>query len=244
MTLVGASGINGWTCGSLSGATVDCQSPGTGMPAGASTTLTLKYAVTAGQANPIILTSTIDPAGTFQPTSTPNNAGSATISVSPSAACTGCKDVLASIFGSPDPVASGGTITYTASVLNVGDQNIQGTAGKPALAAFVILDPTINVSSATFSATGPNPIGNAWTCVNATTFFAPGPPPSYPGTNAVVCTGDLPVGQGATITVSGTTSQASGGSISTKVDGDGPEALPEPSSNDAPDEETETTAVS
>jgi uncharacterized repeat protein (TIGR01451 family) len=246
MSLVGASGINGWTCGTLSGATVDCQSAGTGMPAGASTTLTLKFAVTAGRANPIILTSTIDPTGTFQPASTPNNSGSATISVSGSAACTGCKDVLASIFASPEPVTSGGTINYTASVLNVGDQNIQNTTGNPgnpALTVFVILDSTINVGTASFSATGPNPVGNAWTCQTATSFFLPSPPPVYPGANAVVCTGDLPVGQGATITVSGTTTQAAGMFISTKVDGDGLEALTEPASNDAVDEETETTGV-
>src|SRR5207253_897954 len=72
MSLVGASGINGWTCGTLSGATVDCQSLGSGMAANASTILTLKFAVLTGHSNPIILTSTIDPAGTFQPTNTPN----------------------------------------------------------------------------------------------------------------------------------------------------------------------------
>jgi hypothetical protein len=217
------------------------------MPAGGSTTLTLKFAVTAGRSNPIVLTSTIDPSGTFQPTNTPNNSGSVTVSVNPGAACTGCKDVFASIFASPEPVASGGTIKYTASVLNVGDQDIVNTMnnpGNPALATWITLDPTINVNSATFSVTGPNPVGNTWTCQTATAAFSPSPPPTPPGTNAVVCKGDLPVGTGATITITGTTTQASGQFISTSINGDGPESLAEPSSNDAPDEETETTGVS
>jgi uncharacterized repeat protein (TIGR01451 family) len=261
LTLVGAFGSNGFTCdqtvssniGMSGNPGLDCSGA---LPPSATTTLTLKFVVGPGAINPIVLTSTIDPDHLYQPINTPGNNQTASISVNGALTCSTCQDVEASLLGSPDPVVSGGTMTYSAAVVNVGDKDIKGTVGHPSLVFFISLDSSIAIGSATWNVSGPNPVGNAWSCVTAHDFFIAqgfaGVPAGFaPGANTLVCQGDLLVGQGVTVSVSGKTTASSGSTITTTIDGDGTEnaftpqqVLPEPSANDAPDQEGVTTQVS
>jgi uncharacterized repeat protein (TIGR01451 family) len=224
ITLVGAGGTNGWLCGPLVSFTIDCTSTSAGMAPGDTTVLTLKFNVLSGATNPLILTSTIDPAGTFQPTNTPNNSKSATITVNPSAACTACKDLEAAIFAPASVKLSGSTATipYSRVVTNVGDTNIQGTSGNPAVTVWVNVDFFLSVGTAP-TVTGPSGLVNPWACDGPFTLptgegylnFTLASPSNG---NTIACHGDLLVGQSVTIGFTGTDgSSFSGATYTTQV---------------------------
>jgi hypothetical protein len=177
--------------------------------------LTLRFLVDSAAVNPMILTSTIDPSHLYsQDTNTANNTASATTSVSASAACspTPCKDLATTILGSPNPVASGGTVNYSVTVGNVGDKDLIGSDNThPAVTEYINLDPTL--SSVSVTVTGGAGLTNPWACDTYPPLVAP------PGgtLNTLVCHGDLSAGQGAIITISATVGAASGSTITTTV---------------------------
>jgi hypothetical protein len=241
ITLVGAGGTNGWLCGGLTGTTVDFFSTSSGMAAGDSTVLTLKFNVLSGATNPLILTSTIDPAGTYQPTNTPGNNKSATITVSASAACTACKDLEAAIFAPASaaltncPAGGCGScsfnctakVGYSTVITNVGDEPIQdsNTSDPAAVTVWVNAGSGLGVSGAP-TVSGPSSLPHPWACdgpyTGATTptgtgFLADSLSSPSKG-NTLVCHGDLLAGQSVTITFTGTdTASQDGVSYTTQV---------------------------
>ena len=86
--------------------------------------------VDRGAPNDLVLSATVDPENAFGESDETNNAKSETTTVSGDV-CTStpCVDlVVAQVLDNPDPVANGGTITYTASVVNVGDTAVNPSA--------------------------------------------------------------------------------------------------------------------
>jgi uncharacterized repeat protein (TIGR01451 family) len=225
LTLVSAVGTNGFTCGALSGTSVDCSSSlglgaaGTSGSPGATTMITIRFMVDPAAVNPIVLTSTIDPNhGYTQDTNTTNNTAQATTSVSSSAVCSPspCKDLSTTILGSPNPVASGGTVTYSVTVGNVGSVDLIGKDNThPAVLEYINLDPTVSSVTVT-SVTGGAGLTNPWACDP----YPVNPPfgPGSPGTpTTLVCHGDLTQGQGAVINLTATFGAGSGSTITTTV---------------------------
>lgn len=147
---------NGFNCAANatvdpSGNTFDCTGDfGAGGSPTDSTTITATMTVTPSAPNDLTLTVTADPDGAIAESNETNNGKSETTTVS-GTVCTStpCVDLVAAdIFDNPDPVkASDGSITYTGSIVNVGDSPVDPTAiwsiditytgpGSPALSGF------------------------------------------------------------------------------------------------------------
>jgi hypothetical protein len=89
------------------------------MPAGGNTTITAKFLVLLSPPGTLTLSAHIDPR--TGETNTSNNDMSQTTTVSGSV-CTTCVDLVAAeMIASPEPVASGGTVTLKWVVVNTGD---------------------------------------------------------------------------------------------------------------------------
>ena len=129
---VAVTGSNGFNCAANttvdpSGKTYDCTGD---FPAGGNTTITAVMIVDPGAPNDLVLSATVDPENAFGESDETNNSKSETTTVSGDV-CTStpCVDlVVAQVLDNPDPVANGGTITYTASVVNVGDTAVNPSA--------------------------------------------------------------------------------------------------------------------
>ena len=135
-TFVSASGA-GWTCSALL-QVVTCTRTTLGVTTSPAITIVVTAPATAGTIvdNATISATTADP-------NNGNNSASASTTVSASA------DLSIAITDAPDPVAAGGTLTYTVAVNNAG----------PTAATSVTVTDTLPVGATFVSATG-----TGWTC--------------------------------------------------------------------------------
>ena len=122
---IAVAGSNGFICTKnttvdASGHTYDCVGDFTG---GGTTVITADMTVNPGAPNTLQLTATADPDNAFGESDETNNSLTEVTTVS-GTVCTStpCTDlVVSSLLDTPDPVDTGGTVTYTASVVNTGD---------------------------------------------------------------------------------------------------------------------------
>src|SRR5262249_32492219 len=120
-----------------------------------------------------------------------NNSGTETTTVT-SSLCTACIDLVAGgILDTPDPVSSGGSLTYIATVSNAGDTSTV-SVGLNSAEVLLLLDGT-KLTLGAYSATA------GFTCID----FA------FAGLIFVDCVGDLGPGQGVAVTVHTTVTASS-----------------------------------
>ena len=156
VTFMGADGSNGFNCGAAVAGVVDCVGD---LPGGGNTTITAKFVVLLSGLPPdVTLSATIDPSQSFPETDRSNNTKSQTTTISSNGTCTSCIDLVASqLVTSPEPVASGGTVTAKFQVVNVGDSpttlNVSDSS-QPLIQVFA--DTDASIGSATVSTSDPN----------------------------------------------------------------------------------------
>jgi hypothetical protein len=237
MTVI-AGGTNGFSC-SYAAPTVTCTGNLTAAGPTNSSLITVKATVSSGATNPLTNTATVDPGFTIADSNHTNNTGTVVTTVSGSAPCTSCVDLVTSILESPSPAKAGSPMTYVVSVSNVGDTNAYETTPSALwghVTEFVTLDNDLtfgSVTSITTTDTGaPHPFTQTGTATyNASCYFQslasppnpsalPSASPGYPDqppANTLACYGDLGAGQGAviTFTVTPTGAQPSPGVITT-----------------------------
>ena len=136
ISVQGVSGTNGFNCSANttvdpSGMTYDCVGDfgASGSPNG-TTEITAIVTVNAGAPNDLVVHVTVDPDNDFGESDESNNSLSETTTVSGSV-CTStpCVDlVVADVFDNPDPATAPATITYVASIVNVGDSPVPPSA--------------------------------------------------------------------------------------------------------------------
>ena len=120
---VGASASEGFNCTFTPTNTVNCNGD---LDAGHTTTITVQLLITAAAPSSLSSTLTADPSGTITEMDETNNAKSAVTTVA-AAPCTSCVDLVqGSIIDTPDPVANGGTLSYSFAVGNAGDLTATG----------------------------------------------------------------------------------------------------------------------
>jgi hypothetical protein len=135
VTVTGVTGTNGFNCALNTTVdpakhTYDCTGD---FPAGGTTVITALMTVNANAPNDLALTATVDPGNAFGESDETNNTVTETTTVS-GTVCTGspCVDLVTSqILDDPDPATdsgSGATITYTATIVNVGNAPVDPTA--------------------------------------------------------------------------------------------------------------------
>ena len=126
-TFVAADGSNGFNCAAPVGTLVVCIGD---LPAGGNTVITVKLTVVLAPPGDLVLSATIDPANAFAEVNEGNNTQTETTTVSGSV-CTACVDLVSALLtASPDPVTSGGTITFKYVLVNAGDQPTTFAAGQ------------------------------------------------------------------------------------------------------------------
>ena len=185
VAFMNADGSNGWTCGAPASNKVDCVGD---LPAGGNTTITVSFiTLLSGLPPSVSLTATIDPANAFAETNEGNNTKTETTTISTTGTCMLCVDLAAAqLIASPEPVASGGSVTVTFQVVNVGDTpTTLNPASDKLLNLLALTDGTL--TSATPTSSDP-----AVTCSVDSS-----------GTNFAFtsCKGNLGPGQGVTITL-------------------------------------------
>lgn len=132
ITITGVAGSNGFNCAANltidpSGHTYDCVGD---FPAGGNTIITAIMTVNANAPNDLVLTATVDPDNAFGESDESNNSKTETTTVAGDV-CTGspCVDlVVAQVLDNPDPAKAPGPITYTISIVNVGDAPVNPIA--------------------------------------------------------------------------------------------------------------------
>src|SRR5262249_35064502 len=100
---------------------IDCVGD---LPGGGNTVITLSFIVLQGAPDTLSVTATIDPDLLIAELQEGNNTQTEVTTVAPGGTCTvaPCIDLVAAqLFGTPDPVASGGNIEVKFVVVNVGD---------------------------------------------------------------------------------------------------------------------------
>ena len=206
VTFLGAAGSNGFTCGAPASNTVDCTG---NLPGGGSTNLTVNFIVNLGASDdPLTFTATIDPANAFTESNEGNNTASETTTVSGDTCTTAtCIDLVAAqLTASANPVANGGSLTYTLTVVNIGATATTLSGSDP----LVFFDLFGNVSTAVPTSSNPAVACNT----NAA---------SVPGSNLLSdCFGNLGPGESVTLTLTvtvngGTTVSARGWADPTDV---------------------------
>ncbi|HEY0592456.1 MAG TPA: CARDB domain-containing protein, partial [Thermoanaerobaculia bacterium] len=147
-----AEGSNGFNCGAPSGTTIDCVG---NLPGGGNTTITVNLTTLVAAPMPpdLTLTATIDPADTFPETNEGNNTKTQVTTVSAGGTCSACVDLVASQLKiTPEIAVSGGSLTVTFQVVNIGDSP---TALNPLsdrlLSLLVLSDGTVSAAAATSS---------------------------------------------------------------------------------------------
>jgi uncharacterized repeat protein (TIGR01451 family) len=126
-TFVAADGSNGFNCAAPVGTLVVCIGD---LPAGGNTVITVKLTVVLAPPGDLVLSATIDPANAFTEVNEGNNTQTETTTVSGSV-CTGCVDLVSALLtATPDPVTSGGSITFKYVLVNAGDQPTTFAAGQ------------------------------------------------------------------------------------------------------------------
>jgi hypothetical protein len=194
VTAVGADGTNGFNCPAPVSGVINCTGD---LPGGGDTTITVTAAVLLGAPNDLTLTVKIDPDNAFTETVEGNNEQSEVTTVSgDTCTATPCIDLVAAqLLANPDPVPTGGSLTFNFTIVNIGDTT---TALAPH-AELLFFD--VTGAHTTFSRASSNP---AVTCVSNGA--------SVPGASILSdCTGELGPGEGVTITV--TVNGVSGASI-------------------------------
>jgi hypothetical protein len=132
----------------------------------------------------LTVTATIDPANAFAETEEGNNTDSETTTVS-GTVCLGCVDLVSALLtATPEPVSSGGSVTYTYVLINAGDEP---TTLSPA--QFIAFFDFFVAGHTSFSISTNNPL------ITCTTIN-----PLSTTTKFNNCTGNLGGGQGVTIT--------------------------------------------
>jgi len=117
VSYVSADGSNGFNCDLPVGTLIDCHAAS--MPAGGNTTITAKFLVLLSPPGTLTLKAHIDP----RPgeTNIQNNDQEEVTTVS-GLFCTACVDLVSALLtASPEPVASGGTVTVKYVLVNTGD---------------------------------------------------------------------------------------------------------------------------
>lgn len=192
-SFVGADGTNGVNCAAPVGTTVDCQG---NLPAGGDTVITLTLQTLLAPPGDLTVSAAIDPNNVVAEDHEDNNTDSETTTVS-GTICIGCVDLVSALLvASPEPVASGGTVTFKYVLINAGDQPT-ALAPTQQIAFFDFFG-----NHTSFSISTNNP---AITC----TPLPHGPTPPFPS-QLNDCFGNLGPGQGVTITatVGGVTGDA------------------------------------
>jgi len=187
-TFSSVSAPAGWTCTVTT--SVTCSNPT--LAAGASADIIVVVNVAASiTASPITANSSVGASGTTDPNSA-NNSTTVTTPVTP--VC----DLQVTNSGTPNPVAAGGTITYTQVITNTGPSNCSTGMFNEAL-------PT----NTTFvSATVVNAGGGTWTCPNASPIACTSAsvPPGSTGTITAIYTVNAGTAAGTIITDTATVS--------------------------------------
>lgn len=164
--------------------------------AGQSTTITIVVQVNAGAVSPFQVDASVDPDDTISEVSELNNTATEVTTFSGDICPTSdpCIDlVMSTMLESNDPIAVGGTVTYTITVGNIGNTSTDTSAGDDVLIYFDVFGDVSN-----WSATATN----GFTCTD------------IPSAGQVLanCTGDLNAGNGTIIQITVTANAA--GSIS------------------------------
>jgi uncharacterized repeat protein (TIGR01451 family) len=184
-TFLSADGSNGFNCSGPVANVLDCVGD---LPAGGDTTVTVSEIVLVQPipAPDLVLSATIDSAHAFAESDEGNNTKTETTTIS-GLTCSNCIDLVAAqLVASTEPLASGGSETFTFQVVNVGDTS---TATNPVTDTLIQFDYASGISLTPGVPVSSNP---AITCTNAVT-----------GANfaTVKCVGNLGPGEGVTITV-------------------------------------------
>jgi len=157
VTFLGAAGSNGFNCAAPVSNTVDCTG---NLAGGGSTNLTVNFIVNlSAPDDPLTFTATIDPANAFTESNEGNNTASETTTVSGAGCATEfCIDLVAAqLTASANPVATGGSLTYTLTVVNIGATATTLSSSVP----LIFFDVFGNTSTAV-----PTSSNSAVTCVN------------------------------------------------------------------------------
>ena len=186
-TFVSADGSNGFNCAAPVGTLVDCVGD---LPAGGNTVITIKLIVVLAPPGDLVLTAIIDPADAFDETNEGNNTQTETTTVSGSV-CSACVDLVSVLINAtPEPVPSGGSVTFTYILVNAGDMPTDFLPAQQ-IAFFDFFG-----THTGFSITTSDP-----TAVSCTTI------PSSGTSRLNNCVGNLGAGQGVTITATLTASR-------------------------------------
>jgi len=135
LTVVSATASQGFSCdgNDITDSMIECTG---NLLAGQSTKITIVLQTQAGAPTSLTSTVKVDPANAFVEADETNNEVVEVTSIS-NAICTTCKDlVVSAILESSDPVADEGTLTYTVTVGNIGDQTTDTGPGNQALIFF------------------------------------------------------------------------------------------------------------
>ena len=143
VTYVSAVGTNGFTCTEAAG-TVSCNDGPPGLAAGGSTLITIEVTVNTGVTQAFTNTASVndpaEPSGTAEASVT-TNVGGAAIDL-----------VVASYVDSPDPVAQGDSVTYTAVVTNAGSADTTTDPAPNTVLVQTAFDSNAGLSVATATA--------------------------------------------------------------------------------------------
>jgi uncharacterized repeat protein (TIGR01451 family) len=123
-----AAGSNGFNCDPVVAGTIECTGDLPG--GGGNTTITVVMTVDAGAPNDLVLEATIDPSNAFGESDETNNVEEETTTVTGDV-CTSspCFDIaVADIDASAQTVTAGNPVTFTVSVVNLGDSPIDPIA--------------------------------------------------------------------------------------------------------------------
>ena len=191
-TFVSAVATNGFTCTNAA-TLVTCTYTGGGATAlaagGGSTTITLTATVPSGAPSGPIHNAANASSVTPADGNSANNIGQVTTSVGGA----GIDLQVLSALDNPDPVASGGILTYTTMVMN---------SGTAASGTFVITN-TISAGLSAISAVA----SEGFTCI-------------VTGTTLVECTGSLAAGHTTTVTITAVVSAAAPATITNNIEAD------------------------
>jgi uncharacterized repeat protein (TIGR01451 family) len=134
LAVVSATASQGFACdNNIGDSMIECTG---NLLAGQSTTITIVLQTQAGAPTSLTSTVKVDPDNAFIEADETNNERVEVTSISDSI-CTSCKDlVISAVLESSDPVADEGTLTYTVTVGNIGDQSTDTGAGNQALVFF------------------------------------------------------------------------------------------------------------
>ncbi len=194
-----AAGTNGFNCELPSGNVITCNGEFLG---GGSTVITVNTSVVTGAPQDLTLVAIADPTDKFVEADELNNYKSETTTVTGALCSPNCIDLVAAqMLGTPDPVKTGTTETFTGQLVNVGDLTTVNGSGDHVTVDLIMLYDFLGPVNVTAP--------SGWTCTSVV---------SVPGAEWQKCTGNLAAGAGAVFNMSATAG-ASGGTIFGYIDG-------------------------